>query len=121
MRYTFGILAVAALLAGCTTTREAKMVIQPGVREHSTADERLFRDLLTQRGGVGHADFVLYRRSAQKALTDIQVITPYDNHMTGVERWTVQHDGQDSCTYLVRLIPDGRGGTTFTVQRDSKP
>ena len=119
MKNRFLILAIAALVAGCATTRDAQMVIQPGVREHSTADERLFRDVLTQRGGVGYADFVLYPRSAQKALTSIQVITPYDSHKTGVERWTVQHDGQDSCTYLVKFIPDGHGGTTFTVQKDT--
>ena len=121
MKYTFLILAIVGLLTGCTTTREAKMTIQPGVREHSTADERLFRDILTQRGGVGYVDFVLFPNATQKALTSIQVITPYDNHKTGVERWTIQHDGQDSCTYLVKFIPDGQGGTTFTVQRDTKP
>jgi hypothetical protein len=121
MKNTFLILAVAALLAGCTTTRDAKMVVQPGVREQSTADETLFRDVLTQRGGVGYADFVLYPNSAQKTLTSIQVITPYDSHMGGMERWTIQHDGQDSCTYLVKFIPDGQGGTTFTVQKDTKP
>jgi len=121
MRYTFLILTAAALLAGCTTTRTAKMTIQPAVREQSTADERLFRDVLTQRGGVGYADFVLYPQAKQMALMSIQVITPYDNHKTGVERWTIQHDGQDSCTYLVKFIPDGSGGTTFTVQKDTKP
>jgi hypothetical protein len=121
MKNAFALVAIVALLAGCTTTREAKMTIQPGVREQSTADESLFRDVLTQRGGVGYADFVLYPTSAQKTLTSIQVITPYDNHKTGVERWTIQHDGHDSCTYLVKFIPDGHGGTTFTVQKDAKP
>ncbi len=121
MKNAFLFVAVIILLAGCTTPHEANMSVQPGVRKQSMADERLFRDVLMQRGGVGYADFVLYPNSTQKALTSIQVVVPYDNHKTGVERWTIQHDGQDSCTYLVKFIPDGHGGTTFTVQRDTKP
>jgi hypothetical protein len=121
MKPTFLIIVIVTLLTGCATTREAQMIIQPGVREQSTADEKLFRDVLTQRGGVGYADFVLNPKAAQKTLTSIQVVVPYDNQKTGVERWTIQHNGQDSCTYLVKFIPDGRGGTTFTVQNDTKP
>jgi hypothetical protein len=121
MKYTFLVLTVALLLAGCTSTREAKMLIEPGVREQSTADETLFREVLTQHGGVGEADFTLFPTATQKILANIQVITPYDNHHTGVERWTVHHVRQDSCTYLVKFIPDGHGGTTFTVQMDTKP
>ena len=84
----------------------------------SYADERLFRDLWTAPGGVGFADVTMYPRARNKALTRIEVLTPYDNKKTGVERWYIQHDGQDTAAYLVKLIPDGHGGTTFTVQKD---
>lgn len=99
MKNTFVLLAMIALLAGCGTTREAHMTVEPGVRAMSFADERLFRDILMARGGVGFADFVMYPHATQKTLTSIQVITAYHNNNTGVERWTIQHDGQDSCSY----------------------
>ncbi len=121
MKYPFLVLALAVLLAGCATSHEVTLTIQPGVRAQSTTSDKLFHDVLTQRGGVGYADFVKYPNSTQKTLTNIQVITPYDNGMTGVERWTIQHDGKDSCTYQVKFIPDGLGGTTFIVQREISP
>jgi len=84
----------------------------------STTDEPLFRDLLTKRGGVVHADFVSYPRSSQKKLIRIEVLTPYDHRRTGQERWFIQHEGGDTAAYLVKLKPDGHGGTQFTVQRE---
>lgn len=120
MKNIFALIAIVGLLAGCGTTPEAHMTIEPGVRAMSFADGRLFRDILMSRGGVGFADFVLYPHAKEKTLTSIQVITAYHNNNTGEERWTIQHDGQDSCSYIVTLIPDGRGGTTFTVQKDTK-
>jgi hypothetical protein len=120
MKTLFTLAVIMALATGCTTTR-GTMVIEPAPGEKSSADETLFRDVLTKHGGVAYADYVLYPDVTQKALTHIQVITPYDNHNIGVERWTVEHIGQGSVSYLVKFIPDGHGGTTFTVQRDSKP
>lgn len=87
----------------------------------STTDDTLFRDLLTKPGGVAHADMILFPRSQRKTLARIEVLTPYDNRQTGQERWFIQHESGEPTPYLVRLIPDGRGGTTFTVQRDTAP
>lgn len=92
------------------------MDVLPGVREESTADDALFHDVLTMRGGVGFADSVFYSNATKRTLTNIQVIAPYDNHQIGAERWTVEHEGHVSCNYLVKFIPDGQGGTTFQVR-----
>ena len=119
MKYTLILMAtITALLAGCATRPNSTMTIPPEVRKMSYADDRLFRDLLTGIGGVGFADVTMYPRAKQKALTRIEVLTPYDNKKTGVERRQIQHDGQDTAAYLVNLIPDGRGGTSFTVRKD---
>jgi hypothetical protein len=121
MKNTFALAVALALLAGCATSPESKMAVAPGVRAKSAADKTLFRDLLTAPGGVAFADSVLYPQARQKTLTSIQVITPYHGNNTGIERWTVQHDGQDSCSYIVTLTADRRGETTFTVQKDTRP
>ena len=119
MKHTLSLAAtITALLAGCATRPNSTITIPPEVRKISYADERLFHDLLTGSGGVGFADVTMYPRARQKALTRIQVLTPYDNKKTGVERWYIQHDGQDTAAYLVKLTPDGHGGTSFTVQMD---
>jgi hypothetical protein len=120
MKNTLILVTFLVLLIGCATTPSGVITIAPEVRKMSMTDEILFRDLLTKPGGVTHADMVLYPRSKKKALTRIEVLTPYDNHQTGQERWIVEHEGGDTTAYLVRLIPDGHGGTTFTVQRDAK-
>jgi hypothetical protein len=109
---------LAFLLAGCATTPQGVLRIAPEVRKMSTTDEALFRDLLTKPGGVAHVDMLLYPRSKQKTLTRIEVLAPYDNRRTGQERWFVGHESGETAAYLVKLIPDGRGGTTFTVQRE---
>jgi len=88
------------------------------VQAMSKTDEVLFHDLLAARGGVGHADFTLYPHSKQKTLTRIEVLTPYDNHQIGEEHWYIKHEDGETCCYLVRLIPDSHGGTTFTVQKE---
>lgn len=120
MKNTFALLTTfSLLLAGCAMTPHGIITIPLEVRKQSTTDDTLFRDLLTKPGGVAHADMVLYPRSQQKALTRIDVLTPYDNQKTGQERWFIEHEGGETTAYLVRLNPDGRGGTTFTVQRDS--
>jgi hypothetical protein len=121
MKNTLALITALVLLVGCATTPHGTIAIPPEVRKMSTTDETLFRDLLTKPGGVTHADMVLYPRSQQKTLTRIEVLTPYDNRRTGQERWFIQHEGGETTAYLVKLIPDGRGGTTFTVQRDSSP
>jgi hypothetical protein len=115
------IAALAVFIAGCATTSSSSLAYTPDVRKMSYADNRLFRDLLSAIGGVKFADEVSFPNAKTRTITKIEAVVPYDNRQTGVERWTIQHDGQDSCTYLVKLIPDGRGGTSFTVQKDTKP
>jgi|SRR6266550_421813 len=111
-------IVLSLLLLGCASISEGLMTIRPEVRKMSSTDETLFRDLLTKPGGVAHADFVSYPRSKQKTLTRIEVLTPYDNRQTGQERWSIVHEDGETAAYLVKLIPDGRGGTTFTVQME---
>jgi hypothetical protein len=119
MKNQFAIIATLTLfLAGCATTLPTRLTSTVDVRKMSYADERLFRDLLTEKGGVGFAECVIFPRVKEGKITSIEAIVPYDNHKTGVERWTVQHDGQDTCSYIVKFIPDGHGGTQFTVQQD---
>jgi hypothetical protein len=78
----------------------------------------LFRDLLGASGGVNFADEVTFPKVKERRIVKIEAIVPYDNHKTGVERWTIQHDGKDTASYLLKFIPEGHGGTQFTVQKD---
>lgn len=113
------IAALVASISGCATM--PSLTYTPEIRKMSYADNRLFHDMLRGIGGVGFADGVIYPNAKVRTITNIGVIVPYDNRQMGVERWTIQHDGQDSCTYLVKFIPDGSGGTTFAVQRQAGP
>jgi hypothetical protein len=115
------IATLAAFLAGCATMISSSVTYTPEIRKMSYADNRLFHDMLNSIGGVGFADEALFPNAKVRTITKIDAIVPYDNRQTGVERWTVQHDGQDSCSYTVKFIPDGGGGTTFAVQKETKP
>jgi hypothetical protein len=112
------ITALSLFLAGCATTFTPRLSCTVDIRKMSYADERLFSDLMTQTGGIGYAEYVLYPNVKLGTITKIEAIVPYDNHKTGVERWTIQHDGQDTVSYIVKFIPDGKGGTDFTVQKE---
>jgi hypothetical protein len=134
-------LALAAILSGCTTTasppeRHASRAPPPSasraaaaitaapltytaeVRRLSRADDRLFTDMMHAMGGVDFRDRALFPQATQRALTGIEVVVPYDNRETGIERWTIQHDGEMTATYIVRFKPDGKGGTYFSVAKD---
>ena len=113
------IAALALVIAGCATTSSSSLTYTPEIRKISDADNRLFGDLLTQIGGVGFADEAIFPNAKSRAIVKIDVIVPYDNKKTGIEHWTVQHDGLDTCVYIVKFIPDGSGGTQFTVQKDN--
>ena len=119
MKITLIPIAVLGLLLGCATGSKGIITIPPEVQKMSTASETLFRDLLAKPGGVAHADMLFHPRSQQKTLTRIEVLTPYDNRQIGQERWFIEREGGETTAYLVRMIPNGRGGTIFTVQRDS--
>lgn len=121
MKNTLAIVTAVSLLLGCATAPHGTMVIRPEVRKMSTTDDTLFRDLLTQKSGVAFADMVFYPHSKQKTVTRIEVVTPYDNHRVGEETWFIEHEDGIITAYRLRFIPDGRGGTTFTVQRRATP
>ena len=114
------IATLAVFLAGCATMSSSSLAYTPEVRKMSYASNGLFHDMLSQIGGVGFAERVFFPNVKIRTITKIEVIVPYDNRQTGIERWTIQHDGQDSCSYIVRFVPDGIGGTTFGVQKDKK-
>ena len=109
---------LAAVLCGCATIPPSQLSCAPEVRKMSYADDRLFRDVFGGMGGVGFADEVMFPNAKDKKITKIEAIVPYDNHKVGIERWTIQHDGQDTSSYIVRFIPDGHGGTTFQTKKD---
>ena len=103
-------------LSGCVSTQTSNSLAWDGeVRNQSYADNTLFKDLLFEIGGVGFADEVLHPDSINRRLVKIEVITPYNGKNTGEEKWTINHDQTVNVTYLVKLIPDGSGGTYFSV------
>ncbi|WP_444916876.1 hypothetical protein [Microbulbifer sp. JMSA003] len=114
----FKIMLVFIILGfiGCATSPPSSTLnIQAEVRAASQTDEQLFRDVLWAPGGVGFIDKVLYPNAKSSELIKIEVITPYKGEGQGIERWHIQHDGKDIVTYLVKLNPDGNGGTFFAT------
>jgi hypothetical protein len=118
-KYLIPIAMLVALLGGCATTSSSSLSYTPEVRKMSYADNRLFGNLLSGIGGAAFTDEVFFPNAKERRITRIEAIVPYDNQKTGVERWTIQHDGQDSCSYILKFIPDGSGGTQFTVRKDT--
>lgn len=87
------------------------------VRRCSFADDGLFRDLVNAMGGVKFVDQLTFPDAKKRRVTEIQALKPYQDGKDGLERWTVQHESE-SCAYLVTLLSDGAGGTTFSVERE---
>ncbi|HTJ79691.1 MAG TPA: hypothetical protein VL357_11910 [Rariglobus sp.] len=112
-KLSIAILSLA--LTGCATLTSSKLVYTPEVRQQSHADGRLFKDLLSAIGGVGFADEVYYPNAAERKIIKIESIVPYDNQKTGIENWTIDHGDAGIVTYIIKLIPDGQGGTNFSV------
>lgn len=103
-------------IVGCVSNSSPSTLgASPEVRAESQTDDRLFRDILGVTGGVGFIDKVLYPNAKSRVLIKIEVITPYNGKVQGVERWYIQHDGNSTATYLVKLNPDGKGGTFFST------
>src|SRR5215831_7572309 len=134
-RLQLAVLVSAVMLAGCATTAappqpqgsgansraavtRAPLSYTPEVRKSSYADDRLFQDMIHALGGVDFVDRVMFPKATQRALIRIEVITPYHSGQAGVERWTIQHDADTTASYIVRFIPDPKGGTTFAVSKD---
>jgi hypothetical protein len=122
-------MTVLASLAGIVVTlfaifhliryinRSNILLCASAVRRRSFADDRLFRDLSNAIGGVKFVDQFAFPDAKKRRVTEIQALVPYQDGKEGLERWTVQHEA-DSCVYLVKLIPDGAGGTSFSVEKD---
>jgi hypothetical protein len=69
-------------------------------------------------GGAGFSDTVRFPKAKSRAVTKIEVIVPYDNVRTGIERWTIVHDDNLPTAYILYFVPDGHGGTRFGVKLD---
>jgi hypothetical protein len=110
--------AMVIALAGCATLgSSARITYTPDVQKESSVNIRLFHDLLTAYGGVGHADDAAFPNAKERKLVSIKVILPYSDKGTGSERWTVMHEGNKSAVYEVILVPDGEGSTDFLVTK----
>ncbi|HTB81571.1 MAG TPA: hypothetical protein VK717_11870 [Opitutaceae bacterium] len=96
-----------------------KLSCAPEIRKASLADDTLFHDLLSAPGGVAMADEVFFPSAKERKVVRIEVKVPYDGRKPGTEKWTVEHAEGDAVSYNVSLIPDGRGGATFAVQKDN--
>ena len=103
------------------TATTAPLVYSPKVRKSSYADDRLFRDMTRAIGGVDFVGRILFPTATQRVLVRVEVVVPYDNRQTGIERWTIQHDGNVNASYIAHFSPDGKGGTNFAVSRDKEP
>lgn len=75
------------------------------VRKQSFASDVLFNDLINGETGIGAADKFFFPDAEVRKVTEIKVEVPYNNKETGVEHWTVQHDGKGSSTYILNSIP----------------
>ena len=85
------------------------------MRKQSFASDVLFNDLINGETGIGAADKFFFPDAEVRKVTEIKVEVPYNNKETGVEHWRVQHDGKGSSTYILKLNPDGHGGTTWSI------
>jgi hypothetical protein len=90
----------------------------PEVRMQSRAGDVLFHDLINAPGGIGTMNGVFYPHAKERRIVKIEVIAPYDNNAVGIERWSIGHSDSDAVPYLVRLAPDGHGGTDFVVKHE---
>jgi len=119
IRSCFSMLAICATVYAAEPSY-AMLTCAREVRKMSLADDTLFRDMLGGIGGAGFSDTVRYPKAKSRIVTKIEVIVPYDNVKTGIERWTIVHDGNQSTAYILYFVPDGRGGTKFGVKLDDR-
>ena len=113
-------LLLALFLSGCasSSSRSDTLSYTSDVRKQSYADNTLFHDLVDGIGGVGFADQAFYKDARLRQLVKIDAVIRYSGKDIGEERWTIKHDDGSTVSYTVGLVPDFRGGTSFTVQRD---
>ena len=106
------------LTLGCVSIPDSTFAFHPDTIKSSYADNRLLGDLIGAPGGVIFTNKTLYPQVTSSVLTKIEVVTPYDNINTGVEKWYIEHNTGEIVCYIVNLIPDGKGGTYFTTSKE---
>jgi hypothetical protein len=119
IRHALAVLAVCTVAHAAQTTY-ATLTCPNEIRRMSFASDALFRDMLGGIGGVGMADAARYPQAKSRFIAKIQVIVPYDNVRTGIERWTIAHDGDKGVAYILYFVPDGHDGTNFGVKLDDR-
>lgn len=88
--------------------------IAPEIKMKSMANEQLFYDMSEGAAGVNVIDSINFPTAKNREVVDIEVIMPAGSFRNGVERWTIQHDGESECYYTITLI-EGQSGGTFIV------
>ena len=88
------------------------------VRKQTLAGRVLFNDLLNGLGGLGMIDKACYPQAKERQIVKIEVTVPYDNKRIGTERWSVRHSENETAAYLINFVPDGQGGTYFSVKKE---
>jgi hypothetical protein len=97
---------------------KVKLNCSSEIRKMSHVDNAQFRALLGGIGGIAMMDEAIFPNVKEREIVEIKVITLCLNGKTGVERWTIKHDGNQTAAYLVKLIPDFRGNTHTTIEQD---
>jgi len=110
---------LAALVGGCATN-SSSVKYSHDVRQMSYADNSLFHDALNGPGGLAETDRTLFPAARRRTIIKIESLVPFKEQQTGLERWTVQHDGKDTCAYVVRYIPQGNGKVQVAVHKSSE-
>jgi hypothetical protein len=110
---------VVLLFEGCMTLPSPTLNYSAAVRDSSYADDQLFYAVIHHYGGVGYMDEELFPNATVRTITRIDAEVPYDIRTMGLERWTIQHDGKDSCSYIIKFTPDGYNGSVFQVWKDT--
>lgn len=108
------ILLLTILFAGCASNTGSRVECPPEVQAQSQADRRLFADIAWGMAGVGFMDQTYFPGFALRKITKIERLATSDGKSQGVEEWTVEHVGGGSATYVVKIIPDGKGGAYFS-------
>jgi hypothetical protein len=114
MKLTTTILLVF-LLVGCTSTKSSGLGAPVEIRKLSQADQRLFNDIAWGMAGVGFMDQTYFPDFAERKIVKIERIATSDGKSQGIEEWTIQHVGGGDATYIVKIIPDGKGGAYFST------
>jgi hypothetical protein len=113
------IAVLVALLEGCTTLPAPTLNYTAAVRHSSFVDDQLFHDVIHSYGGLGYLDEELFPDAKVRTITRIEADVPYNYRVEGLERWTIQHDGKDDCSYIIKFTPGDYDGSIIQVWRDT--